>query len=172
MTMKILTTYATTHGATAEVAEVIVSVLREAGHRVDLQLAREVRSLQGYDAVVLGAPLYMFRLHNDARRFLARHQTAFSGGLPIAIFAGGPFDKADEKVWQEVRTNLEQQLAKFAWLKPAAVEVIGGKFDPSSLKFPWNLIPAMRSMQPSDLRDWDAIRTWAAQLPARLFPAG
>lgn len=122
-------------------------------------------------AVVLGAPLYMFHLHKDALRFLSHHQKALTGGLPIAVFAGGPFGSGDGNEWQEVRKQLDQELAKFPWLRPVATEVIGGKFDPATLHFPWNLIPALRRMPPSDLRDWEAIRSWASTLAAQLQPA-
>jgi menaquinone-dependent protoporphyrinogen oxidase len=50
------------------------------------------------------------------------------------------------------------------WLKPATVEVIGGKFDPQHLRFPWNLIPALKNMPATDFRDWTAIRAWAGSL--------
>lgn len=167
MDHKVLVAYASTHGSTQEIAEFVATVLREQGLEADLQPARNVRSLDGYAAVVLGAPLYMFRLHKDALRFLSRFQKALTGGVPVAIFAGGPFERAEEKTWQEVRQSLDKELAKFSWLQPAAVEVVGGKFDPNHLRFPWNLIPALKQMQPSDLRDWDAIRAWAKGLGER-----
>lgn len=171
MAINVLVAYASTHGSTQEVAEAVAATLREHGLAVDLQPARNVRTLEGYSAVVLGAPLYMFHLHKDALRFLSQHQKALTGGLPVAIFAGGPFASGDEKEWQEVRKQLDQELAKFPWLRPVAVEVIGGKFDPARLHFPWNLIPALRQMPPSDLRDWEAIHRWASILAAQLQPA-
>ena len=170
MEIKVLVAYASTYGSTREVAEAVTSTLR--GHQlaVDLQPARDVRSLVGYRAVVLGAPLYMFHLHKDALRFLSRHQKALTRGLPVAIFAGGPIETSDENGWQEVRKQLDQELAKFPWLRPVAVEVVGGRFDPTRLRFPWNLIPALRRMPPSDLRDWAAIRSWASSLALKLQP--
>ncbi|HVN55874.1 MAG TPA: flavodoxin domain-containing protein [Anaerolineaceae bacterium] len=168
MDHKVLVAYASTHGSTQEIAEFVAAVLREQGLEAELLPARNVRSLDGYAAVVLGAPLYMFHLHKDAQRFLSRFQKALAGGVPVAIFAGGPFAPAEEKTWQEVRQQLDQELAKFPWLRPAAVEVVGGRFDPNHLRFPWNLVPALKQMQPSDLRNWDAIRAWAAGLPAQI----
>jgi menaquinone-dependent protoporphyrinogen oxidase len=170
MEIKVLVAYASTHGSTQEVAEAIVATLRKNELAVDLQPARSVRTLEGYGAVVLGAPLYMFHMHRDALRFLAKHKKALTGGIPIAIFAGGSIESGEDVERQEVRKQLDQELAKFPWLRPLAVEVIGGKFDPTRLHLPWSLIPALRGMPPRDLRDWDAIRTWAGGLAVQLKP--
>jgi menaquinone-dependent protoporphyrinogen oxidase len=170
MEIKILVAYASTHGSTQEVAEAVAATLREHELAVDLQPARNVRSLDGYGAVVLGAPLYMFHLHKDGLRFLSKHKKVLTGGLPIAIFAGGPIETDDGNQWQEVRKQLDQELAKFPWLRPVVVEVIGGRFDPAKLRFPWNLIPALKKMPPSDLRDWAAIHAWADSLAQQLQP--
>jgi menaquinone-dependent protoporphyrinogen oxidase len=168
---KVLVAYATTHGSTQEVAEVVASTLREQGLTVEVQPARNVRKLEGYGAVVLGAPLYMFRLHRDAPRFLNKFRKAFTSGLPVAIFSGGPFGESKAEDWQKIRENFDQELSKFTWLHPAAVELVGGKFDPAHLRFPWNLLPALKNMPSSDLRDWDAIRAWAGSLAGKFMPA-
>jgi menaquinone-dependent protoporphyrinogen oxidase len=168
---KILLAYASTHGSTQQVAETVAATLRERGLTVDLQLARNVRKLEAYRAVVLGAPLYMFHLHKDALRFLSRHQHALTSGLPIAIFTGGPIEADNGKEWQETREQLDRELAKFPWLEPMVIELIGGRFDPTGLRFPWNLIPALKHRPPSDLRDWEAIRRWAISLAAQLQSA-
>lgn len=54
----ILLAYATRFGSTQEVAEAITATLREAGIEVELQAMQDVESLDGYDAIVLGAALY------------------------------------------------------------------------------------------------------------------
>jgi menaquinone-dependent protoporphyrinogen oxidase len=81
----------------------------------------------------------------------------------VAVFALGPFHDVEEE-WERVRGQLKKALAKFPWLKPVDIEIFGGKFDPALLRFPWNLLPALRMMPPSDIRDWTAIRTWASNL--------
>ena len=174
MESKVLVAYASKYGSTQEVAEAMAATLRDCGLVVDLRPMKEVRSLAGYGAVVLGAPLYMFHWHKDAHRFLSRHREALtgtaSGGVRVAAFALGPFhDEAKE--WEEVRTELDKELARYPWLSPVAVKIVGGKFDPSTLSFPWNLVPALRQMPASDIRDWAAIRTWASDLAPQLRPA-
>ena len=104
----------------------------------------------------------MFRLRKDARHFLTRHRKALSM-RPIAIFALGPFNN-DEKERQGVRAQLDKELAIFPWFTRVAQEIFGGKFDPAKLRFPYNLVPYLRRLPASDIRDWMAIRAWASDL--------
>jgi menaquinone-dependent protoporphyrinogen oxidase len=53
------------------------------------------------------------------------------------------------------------------WLKPFALELFGGKYDPARLRFPDSLFA---SLPASDVRDWTAIRAWAGGLAAKLQP--
>jgi menaquinone-dependent protoporphyrinogen oxidase len=169
MSNSILVAYATRYGSTQEVAEAIAATLREQGLAVDFQPLRQVKSLADYSAVVMGAPLYMFHWHKDAMGFLARHRQALMQ-IPVAIFALGPWHD-EEKEWQEVRGQLDKELAKFPWLTPAAIQIFGGKFDPNALTFPHNLLPALKNMPASDIRDWTKIRAWAKELTAQFQPA-
>src|SRR6266700_5866579 len=68
--MKILIAYASKHGSTREVADVIAAELEPSGLEVEVRPARAVEDPGAYDAVVLGAPLYMGRWHKEARTFL------------------------------------------------------------------------------------------------------
>lgn len=157
----ILVAYATRYGSTEEVAERIAAILREGGHSVVLRPAPEVRSLEGYDAVVLGAALYMFRWHRHARRFLSRHRRDLEH-RPVAIFALGPVEDKEEQ-FRDARDQLDKALNKFPWFSPVAVQMFGGKFDPAKLSFPINRFAG--SEPASDIRDWEAIRAWAEDLP-------
>jgi menaquinone-dependent protoporphyrinogen oxidase len=169
MSGSILVAFATRYGSTQEVAEAVAAMLRERGLAVDIQPMRDVRTLEGYRAVVLGAPLYMFHWHKDALHFLTRHREALTQ-RPVAILALGPFH-AEEKEFQGAREQLDKELAKFPWLTPQAITIFGGKFDPQKLTFPHNLVPALKNMQASDVRDWTAIRVWADDLAAQFQPA-
>jgi menaquinone-dependent protoporphyrinogen oxidase len=162
----VLIGYATRYGSTQEVAETLAATLRENGVAGVCQPMSKVRTLEGYTAVVLGAPLYMFRWHKDAMRFLSRHRQALME-RPVAVFALGPFHD-DAKERQDARGQLDKELLKFPWFAPVAVEIFGGKFDPEKLRFPLNLMPALKQMPASDARDWTAIRAWANNLAALL----
>jgi len=115
---------------------------------------------------VLGAPLFMFHWHKDAIRFLLQHHKALME-RPVAVFALGPVhDPHDEKEWQDSNDQFEKELGKYPWLKPVALQMFGGKYDPAKLRFPLNLFTG--SEPASDIRDWAAIRTWASDLAATL----
>jgi menaquinone-dependent protoporphyrinogen oxidase len=166
MSTSVLVGYATRYGSTQQVAESIAATLHQSGLSVDLKPLREVRSLEGYHAVLLGAPLFMFHWHKDALNFLSRHRKALSE-RPVAVFVLGPVHEPhDEKEWQDSRAQLDKELAQFSWFSPLALEIFGGKYDPAALRFPLKMFAGAEPA--SDIRDWDAIRAWASSLAPRL----
>ena len=170
MAGSVLIAYATRYGSTQEVAEAVGARLRERGLRVQVRRAREVHSLDGFSAVVVGTPLYIGSLLREARRFLKRHQTTLSQ-MPVALLVLGPVHGGKEL--DDARTRLAGVLAKLPWLKPMATKVFVGKYDPAKLRFPDSLLavlPAspLHGVPAHDGRDWPAIRAWADALPAVL----
>jgi menaquinone-dependent protoporphyrinogen oxidase len=161
-TKSILLAYATRYGSTQEVAEAIAFELRKDGLRVNIQPMQDVKSLDQYDAVVLGAAIYNAKWHGGAHQFVSEHQDVLSQ-LPAAIFTLGPLSPS-ETAKRNSRRQLDMELAKYPWLKPAAVEIFAGKHDPSKpgLGFFERMLPAR------DYRNWDAIRAWAKALSAQL----
>jgi menaquinone-dependent protoporphyrinogen oxidase len=175
MTALVLVAYATRYGSTEEVANAIAAALREHGLNVEVRPAREVRSLNSYDVVVLGAALYLGRWHRDAREFLVRHRMALSK-LPVAVFALGiynrnfnPFLSAAEDEQRGSRVQFSRELAKASWLAPTSIAVFSGKIDPAKLHFPFHRTWMRAFRVPvRDARDWTAIHAWADNLPAAL----
>jgi len=158
----ILVAYATKYGSTKGVADAVADELRRHDLEVDVRPARDVRDVSAFSAVVVGGALYFFRWRREARAFLSRNRATLTH-LPVAVFGMGPIeDTADQ--FDGARGQLDRALAKQAWLTPVSIAVFGGRLDPSVLRFPDNN-PAMRNMPAVDLRDWDAIKTWADTLP-------
>jgi menaquinone-dependent protoporphyrinogen oxidase len=173
MKTKILVVYASKYGSTQEVAEAIAATLREGEAEVDLQPMRKVRSLAGYEAVVLGAAIYYGLWHKDAVNFLTKNEAALAQ-RPVAVFALGP-NSTDENERQGCQAQFDKELAKFPWLKPVVTELFGGRY-PAKLRFPDSMVAAlpaspMHGKPASDVRDWAAIRDWAGNLAAKLQPA-
>ncbi len=156
MTRPLLVAYATKHGSTQQVADAIAATLRTKGIAVETRSAADVTDLYSYDGVVLGAALYMGRIHADARRFLRRHCKALEG-MPLAVFAMGPLTDQESQV-EGSRKQLQHALSKLPRVQPVATAIFGGVVDPSELQFPFNHMPA------SDARNWEQIERWALEI--------
>ncbi len=158
-----LVAYATKHGSTREVAEVVAAELRARQFEVELLPAEQVGSVESYDGVVIGGALYAGRWHPQAKHLLLDEENELAT-LPVAIFAMGPrtMDPADVA---DSRRQLDRALAKAPAVEPVSVAIFGGVLQPSELRFPLNRIPA------SDARDWEEIRAWASYL-TRFFGYG
>lgn len=172
MIKSVLVAFATRYGSTQEVAEFIAKTLREGGQSVEVQPAQQVKDLALYHAVVLGAPVYIGKWHKYAHEFLAQHGDALSQ-RPLAIFALGPLSNTEAEM-QGSREQLEKNLEQYLWLKPVALEMFVGKYDPARLGFGHKLLAALpasplHGKTASDNRNWGAIRAWASDLPARLL---
>ncbi len=163
--MTVLVAYASKRGSTAEIAETIAATLRREGLGVCLEPAGEVRSLEPYDAVVLGSAVYMKRWRGDARHFLKKHRKALRR-RPFWVFSSGPVgDPAqDDPGWIEPAKLVE----KVEELGGRGHAVFGGRVpeEPRGM-----MERAMAEGIPEefrDRRDWDEIRAWAKQIAANL----
>jgi menaquinone-dependent protoporphyrinogen oxidase len=173
MSAKVLVGYVTRYGSTQEVAEAVAAALREGGLEAKVESLKTVRTLEGYSAVVIGAPLYIGSWPGDAKTFLTQHQAGLAQ-RPLAVFALGPLSRAESEM-QGTRVQLDKELAKYPWIKPVDVALFAGKFDPKALRFPDSLLtilPAspLHQRPASDERDWTAIRAWAGGLAAKFKP--
>lgn len=162
--MTVLVAYGSKHGSTAEIAEAITAALRETGLDADCREADDVKSLDRYDAVVLGSAVYIRRWRGSARRFLRRHADALAA-RPFWVFSSGPVGEP---------ANDE---AASRWLEPPRVinrveelgarehVVLGGRA-PLGSTMEQSTPPEFR-----DRRDWDEIRAWAQRIAAQLGAA-
>ena len=170
MTGKVLVAYATRYGSTAEVAEAVAERLGEQGLAVDVKPVKAVRSCDGYDAVVFGAPFYLGSMLKEGRKFLEKQRAALED-RPIAIFALGPTSAAADL--QEASKQLDKALAKMPWLTPVAATMFMGKYDPAKLRLADRVVVAppaspLHGLPARDDRDWDAIGAWTDGVAAAL----
>jgi menaquinone-dependent protoporphyrinogen oxidase len=88
--MPLLVVFASRHGATAEIAAGIATRLVDSGASVALRRVDEVETLDPYDAVVLGAPVYDQSWPPEANAFVARNRDALAT-RPLWLFSVGAF---------------------------------------------------------------------------------
>jgi menaquinone-dependent protoporphyrinogen oxidase len=173
LSMKLLVAYATTHGSTAEVAEFIGQVFREHHVETTVAPANQVQSVKGYDAFVVGSPVYGGMWLSDISQFLVRFEKELAQKpfyyWMTCIRVLEP-DGRDHALTEYIhRPTLDKLGAR-------DVGVFAGKLNLEDIdwKERWTLaarydgaaLPGMRS---DDFRDWKAIRQWATQVRNQLL---
>jgi menaquinone-dependent protoporphyrinogen oxidase len=94
MDKQVLVAYATKYGATAEIAEKIGQVLRQASLHADVRPVDRVKDLAPYHAVVLGSAVYTGQWRKEAAKFLQTHETMLAQ-RQVWLFSSGPTGKGD-----------------------------------------------------------------------------
>ncbi len=87
MSQTVLIAFATRAGSTPEIAHAVGETLAARGFNVDVQPVRQVRSLQAYDAVILGSPIRVGNWLPEATAFVRTFQADLNR-LPVALFTG------------------------------------------------------------------------------------
>ena len=86
--MQILVVYASRKGSTEEIALAIGKELEAGGHQVMVSHLKDVSSFEGYDAAVMGAPVYTGHIDEELRKCVERNKNGLKN-IPIAAFAVG-----------------------------------------------------------------------------------
>jgi menaquinone-dependent protoporphyrinogen oxidase len=187
---RILVAYATMAGSTAEVAKRVGEEIASHGLQVDVLPISEVKDLEPYAGVVLGAPMIM-GWHRSALKFIKKHRAAFQH-IPLAVFVMAmSLTQVGEMSIRNVSVYVDEKLPKppekegslsfrenyarlFNYLrpilkasKPVSIGVFGGRIEYGRLKW-WAVLFVMLIIQApaGDRRNWPAIQQWSASLPA------
>ncbi len=127
--MKTLIVYATKHGATREIAQRIAA-LADGATLHDLKGGAP--SLEGYDRVILGSPVYAGMILKEAKAF-AQQNAAALRGKQLALFVSG-MDPSKEQ--DDFAANFPPEIVQAA----KAARFLGGIFDPKKAGFMGRLI--------------------------------
>ncbi len=149
MLARVLVAYATKLGSTAQIAEAIAQVLRDGGHRAVAAPCREVKSLDDFDAVVLGSAVYAAYWRHDAHRFTERFQDQLKA-RPLWLFSGGPLDRRLARADQPITPHGAEITAG---LGVRAHHTFGGRLA-GDAEVPAQVLQTHRL---GDFRDWQRI---------------
>lgn len=139
----------------------VADALREEGFKVDVAPARKQRSVDAYEAVVVGGSLYAARWHRDARWFVKRNVRQLRG-RPTYLFSSGPLDdSATQRDIPPVRGV--QKLAERVGARGHVT--FGGRLSPDAQGFPAS---AMAKHNAGDWRNPDHVRSWVRAISAEV----
>lgn len=159
---QVLVAYGSKNGGTAGIAEIIGATLRELGLTAEVRPAGGVRSVDGYDAVIVGGALYANHWHRAARRF-ARRYAAPLHGRPVWSFSSGPLDdSADTTDIPPVPQAAEAARA----LQVRQHVTFGGQLTDQAKGFIARAI--VRNGRGGDFRNPERVQTWARSIAATL----
>ncbi len=166
MSDKFLVTYGTWTGSTQDVAQAIGEQLRETGATVTVQPAQEVQDPGGYQGIVIGSGIRAGKLHPHVLKLLETYQDALSQTKVAYFVVCMTMHENTEENRCTVEAYLDAAREIAPQIQPVEIGLFAGAMDYKKLPLPIRLIIKAMKTPEGDFRDWEAIRNWAAHLPA------
>lgn len=163
--MKVLVSAASKHGSTTGIAEAISKSLTEQGVSNDVIAPKDVTSIDGYDALVLGSGVYAGHWLSTATDFVKRFHTQFPGRL-VWLFSSGPLG-------EPLKPDDEHAIdASNIVSSTGAIEhrIFAGKLDREDLGYGEKALAIAFRATEGDFRDWPAVEAWVQHIVESLRP--
>jgi menaquinone-dependent protoporphyrinogen IX oxidase len=167
MNERILVTYTSYSGCTAEIAEAISKTLTDHGSQVEMLPMQDVKILNTYSAVVIGSPIRKSKWSPEAIKFIQDHQpellqkqvATFTVCITLAMSNSEQYRQAVAGWTAPVR----------AMVKPMSEGLFAGRLDFNKLAFNWDTVKlrtvvALGIFPKDDRRDWKAVHSWAESI--------
>lgn len=165
--MKALVAFASAHGSTQGVAERLGETLKGRGIDADVRSIEGGPSVAGYDACIVGSPVYVGSWMAEAVAFVKQNASALAQ-RPVWLFSLGPLDrqrglmaKAD---WPEAKEVDGLRTA----VNASDHRVFTGAIQPEELSFLVRLFFRLSGGRYGDFRKWDEIDGWADAIADQL----
>jgi len=160
---KILITFGSKHGGTAEISERIAQTIQENGLSVDVSPANQAVDVQQYDTIIVGTCVYIGRWHKAVVKFLEAHEQTLTG-KDVWMFCSGPTGKGDPeallKGWK-YPPKLKPVLDN---IQPGEIKVFHGVLNEEKLSGLERWMIKKVNAPTGDFRDWNAIASWAKSI--------
>lgn len=163
----VLVAYASRHGATQGVAERIAARLAAAGLDAEARHVDAVSGLDGYDAVVLGAPVYDQHWPPEAESFAHRHGAALAE-RPLWLFSVGSFGDTKPLIGPLMQCEPHGIAELRLQLGARSYRVFAGAIRREQWPFWSRQFFHVFGGRMGDNRDWPAIDAWADNIAASL----
>lgn len=165
---KILVAFFSKTGTTGEYAQVLARAFIEEGHEAEAQPFERVGSLDGYDAVVLGAPINGMQPVPELGAFIATNTGALAR-RPCALFTVSYMYGKARKAWDAAMQKSTATAAAAAGARTH--RIFTGRLQTTS-PFLMRLIFGIPKDLPLDRRDPVGMTAWATVVSDALSLAG
>ena len=165
---RVLVTYESQYGSTAEVANAIGRTLGGTGRRVDVRHVGDVDTVADYDLVVVGGAIQYDSWMPGAADFVRAHRRELAT-TPVAFFftclalskPGAGATRSADQYEGKIRAIAPE-------IDPLGVGRFAGVLDYSRMtpvtRIFARILLTVRGADAGDHRDWSQIRTWATDL--------
>lgn len=168
--MNVLVAYASRHGATEGIAARIAERLAYAGAAVDLRQVDAVESLDAYDAVVFGAPVYNQSWPPEADRFVDEHRDVLAA-RPLWLFSVGSFGDTKRLIGRVTHQEPKRIAEVRAAVQPREYRVFQGVIHKHQWPFWSRVLFHAFGGRFGDHREWPVIEAWADHVALALVSA-
>jgi menaquinone-dependent protoporphyrinogen oxidase len=158
-----LVAFASKHGSTRQIAEVIGQELSDSGHTVLVRSVGEVSTTEPYEAVIVGSAIYMGNWLGEARQFVEKNQARLSA-MPVWLFSSGPLGQEDP----QPRGDFAHLQELMHTTQARGHRTFVGKLARGELGLGERLVVKMVKAPEGDFRDWEAIRGWTREIASAL----
>ena len=164
---KILITYASRAGSTAEIAEAIGKTLSQGATQVEVLPMQHVKELSVYQAVAPGSAIRSSKWLPEAMQFIKTHR---------AVLSQKPFATFTVCITLAMSNSDPYRQAVAAWIQPVRAQVspvseglFAGMLDFNKLPLNWDTVKlravvALGIFPKDDRRDWKVIHEWAESI--------
>ena len=169
MSKKILVAYGSYSGSTAETAIFVGKKLSEKGMQVDVMPVNKIKSIDGYNGVIIGSAIMMGKMKSSVVKFVKTNKDALSR-VPVAMFLVCLTVKDDTAENRKIASGYLDPVK--VDIKPVSEGFFPGKVDFKKIPFPASLLtllPAFRNSVPEgDFRDWGKVEKWINETASKL----
>jgi menaquinone-dependent protoporphyrinogen oxidase len=169
MPKKILVAYGSFSGSTAETAVFIGKKLSEKAMEADVKPVEKIRSIAGYDAVILGSAVMMGKIKPSVLKFAEKNREALAR-VPVAVFLVCLTMKDDTPENRKTASSYLDPIK--AIIKPFSEGLFPGRVTYNKIPFPVRLLtylPAFRKGVPEvDYLNWPKVEKWVDEIASKI----
>ena len=157
---KVLIAYASEAGSTAEVASFINDIITEAEIKSECINVKNINSVEDYDIIFIGSPIYMGKWKKEATKFIEINQEQFKDKKIFYFLTCMSLSSNEEDKLAQVPKFLEYERSL---ITPLSEGRFAGVINPKKLSFMQRMMIKMVRAPEGDFRDWEKIANWTKE---------